>query len=159
MTVTPFSKTLALVLVVALPFIGFVLGIKYQRSLPQPPGNQNLSTQAKVFQVIARNPEGTVSGEVDYGKVIKKPLRYISLQFNGVVDKKSLTAKTLYVLQGIEEKVPAKLSFDNNDQTVILTFSASLPKEGRLTVVADGIRGENGQTAPRLVYNLDLQIP
>lgn len=35
-TVTTFSKTLALILFIAFPFVGFYLGIQYQKGLDRP---------------------------------------------------------------------------------------------------------------------------
>lgn len=51
--VTPFSKTIALILFISLPFIGFFLGIKYQKSIM--PETQTIT--------IVKNPEKPIAEE------------------------------------------------------------------------------------------------
>ena len=62
-TVTPLSKTIALALFVALPFIGFYLGIQYQKALDANKFIPESPIQKKACTMEAKLcPDGTYVG-------------------------------------------------------------------------------------------------
>lgn len=65
-TVTTFSKTIALILFIALPFIGFYLGMQYQKGLDQSLENSFISkSQTKACTMEAKLcPDGSYVGRV-----------------------------------------------------------------------------------------------
>lgn len=83
-SVTPLSKLLALILFISLPFLGFYLGMRYQKasSIPAPstvvnsnPVNQPLSPSANVIQPQA-SPSSSTNSEMANWKT------YISAKYN-----------------------------------------------------------------------------
>jgi len=65
-TVTTLSKTIALILFISLPFIGFYLGMQYQKGLDQPLVNSVLSKpETKACTMEAKLcPDGSYVGRV-----------------------------------------------------------------------------------------------
>ena len=55
-TVTPLSKTIAFILFISLPFIGFYLGMQYQKGL-------DVGKNSTIFIRDVKNPNGTACTE------------------------------------------------------------------------------------------------
>lgn len=113
------------------------------------------------FEVVRRVPEGTESGFVQEDKIIQGPLGKISVTFSRNIDENTLTEKTFYALQGIGEKVPGIIEYDEETETASLIFDQEIEggevgRETRITVMVEGIKDLEGNQIDSLLYNIDI---
>jgi len=113
------------------------------------------------FEVVKRVPEGTESGFVQDDKVVRGPLDKISVTFSRDIDRITLTKETFYALQGIGEKVPCAIEYNEETRTASLVFNQQIEggspgRETRITVIVEGIKDMEGSQIKKLLYNIDI---
>jgi hypothetical protein len=122
---------------------------------------QTSRVESPFFEVVKRVPEGTESGFVQEDKIITGPLDKISVTFNRGVDQNTLTKETFYALQGIGEKVPCAIEYNEETRTASLVFNRQIEggspgRETRITVIVEGIKDMEGNQIKKLLYNIDI---
>ena len=113
------------------------------------------------FEVIERIPEGIESGFVQEDKIVQGPLNRISITFSRNIDENALTKGSFYALQGIGEKVPCTIEYNEETRTASLVFDQEIKggspgQETRITVIIEGIKDLEGNQIEDLLYNIDI---
>ncbi len=113
------------------------------------------------FEVVKRVPEGTESGFVQEDKIVRGLLDKISVTFSRSIDESTLTEGTFYALQGIGEKVPGTIEYDEKTKTASLIFKQEIEggeigRETRITIIVEGIKDLAGNQIEKLLYNIDI---
>ena len=116
-TVTPFSKTLALALFIALPTIGFVLGMKYQQinippqenrtsMLPTPMISQILPRRSIISTINLTNTIPLTFGSSQNEQVVRLEKKVVSYNSDNFLSlpSKSFDSKTTQVSQLYDEQ-------------------------------------------------------
>lgn len=123
--------------------------------------DDNSATTIKPLQIIDRLPEGTTNGYVDDSKIVRGTLSELKITFNNEIDETTLTLNNFYALMGIEEKIPAYISYDRQKKTATLKFITDIevPSEliFRITVVLNNIKDVNGGILYQYLYNIDIK--
>ena len=104
-------------------------------------------------------PEGTQKDVVDENKIINYPLNEISVFFNKEIDQDSLTGENFYALWGIEDKIPAIISYNPEDKKATLKFDQPIISSGditRITVILNNIKSK-GLVINNYSYNIDIK--
>mgnify|MGYP001464021294 CR=1 FL=1 len=148
-----FSFTILLALILVLN--GCVLN---QDQETQPIINQQPIEEPKV---IDQNSADTQSSFIDKNKVIKGPLTKLSLTFKTDIDEKTLNNDTFYALQGLEDKVPGKISYDKTTKTGTITFTTPIEggapgQETLVTINASGVGDTNGRVISPMTYSVNV---
>ena len=113
------------------------------------------------FRVVGQSPADTDSGQVEYEKIVHGDLTSVLLRFSEALNGGTVNADTIYVLAGIDEKLPAKYSYDSKDFTVMVTLDPPVKATGslqRFTVVAKGVENLKRDFVEDYVRNIDVQL-
>lgn len=129
------------------------------KDLNQQKINLNEINNEEIKLVVAqRLPEGTQNALVDESKVIRYPLSEVSVTFNKDIDQETLNIDNFYALWGIEDKVPATISYDSKEKKATLKFDKPITSSGeitRITIVLNNIKSEN-TSIDDYSYNIDI---
>lgn len=134
-----------------------------------PGDSTNISNQpsnSEKFQIISRNPKGTLeginSGVIENSSdIVKGSLGKISVTFNKDVNEATLNNNTFYVLVGLDEKALGKITYDKNSRSAYIILDkpieGGLPgQQARVTVVVSNIKDVSGSMLDEVQYNIDI---
>jgi hypothetical protein len=110
---------------------------------------------------IDQNPTDTQSSFIDKNKVIKGPLTKLSLTFKTDINEKTLNNDTFYALQGLEDKIPGKISYDKTTKTGTITFTTPIEggapgQETLVTINALNIGDIKGNVIAPMTYSVNV---
>lgn len=99
-TVTPFSKTLAMILFITLPFVGFYLGIQFEKRTAPPP-NEETARNSVSFPVLSEQeknelPPLATYQDADHGVYLKYPQSYYMKSLPPNPDELEKSSTTLF---------------------------------------------------------------
>lgn len=112
-----------------------------------------------LLQIEQRVPEGTQESSIIEDKIVNYPLNEVAVIFNKDIDQNSLNENNFYALWGIEEKIPATISYNKEERKASLKFDQPIVSVGdvtRVTVVLNNIKSNN-QSIDKYSYNIDIK--